>query len=63
MARTRASSKKAGTAFETEVCKFIKEKTGYPIIRMPKTGAADKGDIYGVKLRGENIVVECKSPR
>lgn len=62
MARTRASAKKAGTAFETAVCDYLKEKTGFPIMRMPKSGAVDKGDIFGVQFQGKNVTIECKNP-
>lgn len=32
------------------------------ITRMPKNGARDLGDLYGVEFAGNPMVVECKSP-
>jgi len=62
MARSRMSAKKAGTAFETAVSDYLKEKTGFPIMRMPKSGSVDKGDIFGVQYQGKNVAIECKNP-
>lgn len=62
MARSRASSKKAGTAFETQCAKYLSEKLGIPAKRAPKNGAKDEGDIYGVLHHGNKVVIECKSP-
>lgn len=62
MARTRASSKKAGTAFETECAKYFTNHLGIPAKRAPKNGAKDEGDIYGVLYHGDKVVIECKSP-
>lgn len=62
MARSRASSKKAGTAFETECVKYFTKELGVPAKRAPKNGAKDEGDIYGVLYHGDKVVVECKSP-
>lgn len=62
MGRTRANAKKAGTLFETQCSKFITEKLGQKIIRAPKSGAADKGDLYGLTFGDKDVVVECKSP-
>lgn len=62
MARSRASSKKAGTAFETECAKYFTHHLGIPAKRAPKNGAKDEGDIYGVLYRGDKVVIECKSP-
>ena len=62
MARTRLSAKKAGTAFETSLCTFLSSRLGKAIVRMPKSGAADKGDIHGVTVFGDPIAIECKNP-
>lgn len=62
MARSRASSKAAGTNYETKIAKYLAEITGKPIIRMPKTGALDKGDIFGLLFHNQHVAVECKSP-
>lgn len=62
MGRSRASSKAAGTNYETKIARYLAAETGKPIIRMPKTGAMDKGDIFGLMFHNNHIAVECKSP-
>lgn len=62
MARTRASAKQAGTRFETQCAEYLTDQLGVKITRMPKSGAQDKGDLYGVTIHGVPLVVECKSP-
>ena len=62
MARSRASAKKAGTQFETQCSQFLSEKLKRKVTRMPKTGALDKGDLYGLEIHGVPMVGECKSP-
>lgn len=62
MSRSRASAKKAGTDFETKCAAFLSEKLHREITRMPKNGAADKGDLYGLEVHGYPAVGECKSP-
>lgn len=62
MARTRASAKKAGTYFESQIASFLSESLGYKIIRMPKTGARDTGDLYGVTRKKHPVAIECKNP-
>ena len=62
MARSRASAKKAGTAFETAIASYLTERLDLPVSRMPKSGAVDKGDIKGVSIGGVEVAVECKNP-
>lgn len=62
MSRSRASAKKAGTQFETECAKYLSSALKRKVTRMPKTGALDKGDLYGLEIFGEPMVGECKSP-
>lgn len=62
MTRSRASSKSAGTKYETAVARYFTEKTNKLTIRMPKTGSLDCGDIFGVTYNNELIAIECKSP-
>lgn len=62
MARSRASAKKAGTSFETEMSRYLSEHTGIPVTRRAKTGAVDLGDLTGVTHQSREIAVECKSP-
>lgn len=61
MTRSRASAKKAGTEFERAIADHLAEALDDDRIdRRVKTGAADKGDIAGVRVHGERLVVECK---
>lgn len=62
MSRSRSSAKKAGTQFETDVSEYLKKRLGKPILRMPKSGSVDKGDIAGVQKAGKDVAIECKSP-
>lgn len=61
MSRSRASAKKAGTAFETLVATYLSAHVDDRIERRTKTGAKDRGDISGLRHMGERIVIECKS--
>ncbi|BAF54894.1 putative PDDEXK endonuclease [Corynebacterium glutamicum] len=63
MARSRASAKKAGTAFERLIADHLKHELGIEEIdRMPKSGALDKGDISNVRdSHGRLIAIECKN--
>lgn len=62
MSRSRQTAKKAGTAFETACAKYLSTALHKKITRMPKSGASDRGDLYGVECHGEPMAVECKSP-
>lgn len=62
MARSRASAKKAGTAFETELAGYLTGALGVTVRRLPKSGAKDIGDLTGVTVRGQEVVVEAKNP-
>lgn len=62
MSRSRASAKKAGTQFETECARYLSSSLKRKVTRMPKTGALDKGDLYGIEIYGVPMVGECKSP-
>ena len=52
-----------GSRFEHDVADFLESRVGLGYIeRRAKTGAADRGDISGVRLPdGGRVVVECKS--
>ena len=52
-----------GTAFESMVVRFLAGRLGDDrIMRMPLSGAKDRGDIAGVRtILGERVVVECKN--
>ena len=63
MTRNRASAKKAGTAFETQVAEYLAMKLAdIRIERRAKTGAKDRGDIAGVMtVAGGHVVIEVKN--
>lgn len=54
-----AKSTAKGTRFETALVKHFTE-FGYPLARMEKAGASDKGDLRGLFFEGDPIVVEAK---
>lgn len=60
--RNHASARKAGTAFERTTADYLAGALADDRIdRRVKTGAKDRGDIAGVRVRGQRIVIECKS--
>ena len=62
MTRNHASSKKAGTAFETLVVGYLRNVLhDERIERRAKSGAKDRGDVSGLIHMGGRIVVECKN--
>lgn len=51
-----------GTSFETSIAKGLAAALDDDRIeRRAKTGAKDRGDIAGVRLRGQRVVIECKN--
>lgn len=60
MSRTRATAKKAGTAFERLVADYLAKHVDDRIDRRVKTGASDKGDLSGWRFAGRRIVAELK---
>lgn len=61
MARSRASAKKAGSQHERSTADYLAATVDDRIDRRVKTGAADKGDIGGVRTTdGRRVAVECK---
>ena len=58
--RTRASAKAAGARFERLVADTLAAHVDDRIDRRVKTGAADKGDIGGLRHLGHRVTVECK---
>lgn len=54
MSRSRASARRAGTAFETAVARFLaRELRDDRVERRARTGAKDRGDISGLRHMGE----------
>ena len=60
MPRSRVSAKKAGTAFETLISKYLAEHVDGRIERRARAGASDRGDIAGLRAMGNRVVVEAK---
>lgn len=60
MTRTRATAKKAGSAFERLTADYLSEHVDDRIDRRVKTGAKDRGDHGGVRAHGLRGVHECK---
>lgn len=62
MSRSRQSAKQAGARFERIIADYLAHHVDDRIDRRVKTGAADKGDIAGVRLPdGGKVVIECKN--
>lgn len=60
MGRSRASAKAAGSSFERLIADYLAAKVDDRIDRKVKTGAADKGDIGGLRHMGQRVVIEAK---
>jgi len=62
MSRTRASAKQAGAKFERQVADYLAMALDDDRIdRRVKSGARDRGDIGGVRTRGQRVTVEVKN--
>lgn len=62
MTRSRRSAREAGTRFESDVVKYLRDQLGDDRIeRRAKSGAKDRGDVAGVRTAlGERVVIEAK---
>lgn len=60
MARNRRSARAAGTRFERHIADYLARHVDDRIDRRAKTGARDKGDIGGIRLHGQRVVLEAK---
>lgn len=61
MSRNIRSAKSAGTRFERSIADYLKAVLDDDRIdRRAKTGSKDRGDIAGVRFRGERVVLELK---
>jgi hypothetical protein len=60
--RNRNSAKRAGAKFETLIANYVALALGDDRIeRRVTTGAKDRGDIGGLRIHGQRLVVECKN--
>lgn len=60
MTRSRQSAKAAGSRFERLIADHLARYVDDRIDRRARTGAADRGDITGLRHGGNRLVVECK---
>jgi hypothetical protein len=59
--RSRRSAKQAGTRFETAIAAALAAALDDDRIeRRARNGSKDRGDISGVRLLGQRVVIECK---
>lgn len=61
--RTRSSAKAAGARFEREIADHLAAVLDDRIDRRVKTGAADKGDLGGIRVHGQRVIAELKNRR
>lgn len=61
MTRSRATARQSGTRFERVVADYLADVLHDDRIdRRVKRGAKDRGDIAGVRIHGQRVVLECK---
>ena len=60
MTRNRATAKQAGARFERLIADHLAATLDDRIDRRVTTGARDKGDIGGIRVYGQRVVVEAK---
>lgn len=61
MTRSRRSAKAAGTKFETAIASALATALDDDRIeRRSRNGAKDRGDVAGVRLHGQRVVIEVK---
>lgn len=61
MSRTRASARAAGARFERQIADWLAQHLDDRIDRRARTGARDRGDLTGIRHRGERVVAELKN--
>jgi hypothetical protein len=61
MTRNRTSAKKAGATFERLIANYLAETLEDDRIdRRVRHGRADRGDLSGLRIHGQRLVIECK---
>jgi hypothetical protein len=61
MTRTHRSARQAGTKFERQIADALSNALDDDRIdRRARNGAKDRGDIAGIRLHGQRVVIECK---
>lgn len=62
MVRNRKSAKKAGASFENAITNYLSwALNDERVERRHLSGVQDRGDITGVMLDGQRVVIECKN--
>lgn len=62
MSRTNRSARQAGTKFERSIADYLAAHySDDRIDRRVKHGAKDRGDIAGMRVHGQPLVIECKN--
>jgi hypothetical protein len=61
MARSRRSAKVIGAAFERSIANYLAHELDDRIDKRAKTGAKDRGDISGLRIHGQRLVIEAKN--
>jgi len=62
MPRSRRSAKTAGTAFETLIARYLAQALDDDRIeRRTRNGTKDRGDIGGLRIHGQRLVIEAKN--
>lgn len=56
-----SKQREKGTRFETAVAEYLRLATGQDVTRRALSGANDKGDLRGLRINGDECVVECKN--
>lgn len=59
--RTNRSARAAGTRFERSIADWLAQHLDDRIDRRARTGARDRGDLTGIRHRGERVVAELKN--
>src|SRR5699024_8737349 len=61
VSRNRRSAKQAGARFERRIADALAQALDDDRIdRRPRNGSKDRGDIGGVRVHGQRVVIECK---
>ena len=60
MTRSNRSARAAGTRFESLVAAYLARVWDDRIERRTRNGVKDRGDLSGVRIMGQRVVVECK---
>jgi len=58
-----AYHRQKGSTFERAIADYLAARVDDRIDRRVKTGAKDRGDIGGVRLHGQRVVIEAKNVR